>query len=60
MRIIDKEWLDRFEAMDPDYVVDVLEITTEELICAFPGKTYDFYCEENNLDTFKDRQGAWQ
>ena len=46
MRIIDREWLNKFEQMDPDYVVDVLEISTEELISAFPGKTYDFYLEE--------------
>ena len=59
MRIIDREWLDKFEAMDPDYVVDVLEITTEELITAFPGKTFDFYCEEEDLDKFREKQEAW-
>ena len=59
MRIIDKEWLDKFEQMDPDYVTDVLEITTSELISKFPGKVYDFYCEEENLDEFKEKQNAW-
>jgi len=59
MRIINKEWLRKLEAMDPDYVTDVLEITTEELISAFPGKVYDFYLEEENLDEFKEKQAAW-
>lgn len=38
--------MEKFKNCDPDYVVDVLEITTEELISAFPYRATKFIEEE--------------
>lgn len=40
------EWIEKFSLQDPDYVVDVLGITTEELLEAFPWKVKEHYEEE--------------
>lgn len=41
----DYHWINLLES-DPDYVVDVLEITTEELLAAFPKRAEHFIHEE--------------
>ena len=50
MLMSEQEWfaeaLEKLELCDPDYVVDVLGITTEELITAFYGKVKVFLNEE--------------
>lgn len=38
--------IENLKLCDPDYVVDVLDITSEELIKAFPRKARQFIEEE--------------
>lgn len=46
-----KQTLENLRNEDPDYVVDVLRITSRELIKAFPGKVRDYLDEESETDT---------
>ena len=47
MEKIDYEYhLENLKESDPDYIVDVLEITSEQLIKAFPNKVRKFILEE--------------
>lgn len=51
---IDKESLKELESMDPDELVDVLGVSSEQIIRAFPGRAYDYirdsfgYPEDND------------
>ena len=38
--------LDTLRECDPDYVVDVLDITSEEIIAAFPDRARQFIEQE--------------
>ena len=47
MNVQDMEYhLDNLRASDPDYVVDVLEISSEELVDMFYDRAVDFIREE--------------
>lgn len=60
MLMSEQEWfareLENLELCDVDYVVDVLGITTDELITAFYGKVKKFLKEEYEIvnGTFDD------
>lgn len=41
-----RETLDKLREEDPDYVVDVLRITSKELVKAFPAKVAEYLDEE--------------
>jgi hypothetical protein len=49
-----REMIEDLKELDPDYVVDVLEITAEELVEAFPYKVRAFIAAELGEDNDED------
>jgi hypothetical protein len=49
-----KEALDNLRNEDPDYVVDVLRISSRELIKAFPSKVREYLDSEVESDSDED------
>ena len=49
-----KEALANLKEMDPDYVVDVLDISARELIRAFPSKVRDWLASEVEDESEQD------
>jgi chorismate mutase len=49
-----REVIDNLKAEDPDVVVDLLDISTDELIAKFPAKVARYVANEANLDLEDD------